>query len=171
MSRRSRQNSDHKRPDKQSSGRGFLIVAIGVGVMAIVLAALQSNRGAGNSASSAKDPATTNVVVSAGEAKPAYSRLLGKWVRPDGGYVIDIKSADETGKLDAGYFNPDPIHVARAEASGQDSMIKVFIELRDVNYPGSTYTLGYDPATDQLKGIYYQAMEKQQYQVFFSRPR
>jgi len=35
----------------------------------------------------------------------------------------------------------------------------VFIELRDVNYPGSTYSLTYEPASDQLKGIYYQAVD------------
>jgi hypothetical protein len=35
----------------------------------------------------------------------------------------------------------------------------VFIELRDVNYPGSTYSLTYNPATYQLKGTCYQAVE------------
>ena len=47
--------------------------------------------------------------------------------------------------------------------------MKVFIELRDVNYPGSTYTLTYDPASDQLKGVYYQAVEKQRFPVAFVR--
>ena len=47
--------------------------------------------------------------------------------------------------------------------------MKVFIELRDVNYPGSTYTLTYDPASDQLKGVYYQAVEKQRFPVAYVR--
>jgi len=71
--------------------------------------------------------------------------------------------------MDAGYFNPRPIHVAKAEASREGSVEKVFIELRDVNYPGSTYTLDYDPTDDQLKGVYYQAVEKQRFPVLFVR--
>ena len=35
----------------------------------------------------------------------------------------------------AGYFNPKSIHVAQAEASREGNAVKVFIELRDVNYP------------------------------------
>ena len=68
-----------------------------------------------------------------------------------------------------GYFNPKSIHVAKAEASRDGDATKVFIELRDVNYPGSTYTLTYDPASDQLKGIYYQAAEQQRFPVIFMR--
>lgn len=53
----------------------------------------------------------------------------------------------------AGYFNPKSIRVAKAEASRDGGALKVFVELRDVNYPGSTYTLTYDHAGDQLQGI------------------
>jgi hypothetical protein len=31
----------------------------------------------------------------------AFVALSGRWVRPDGGYVISIKSVDASGKLDA----------------------------------------------------------------------
>jgi hypothetical protein len=55
------------------------------------------------------------------------------------------------------------------EAFRDSAMKKVFIELRDVNYPGSTYTLAYDPASDELKGIYYQALQQQRFEVFFQR--
>jgi hypothetical protein len=40
-----------------------------------------------------------------------------------------------------------------------------------VGYPGSTYTLGYDPASGQLKGLYYQAVQRQQFDVYFVRQR
>ncbi len=73
------------------------------------------------------------------------------------------------GSMAAGYFNPKSIHVAQAEASREGGVMKVFIELRDLNYPGSTYTLTYDPASDQLKGVYYQAVEKQRFPVAFVR--
>ena len=49
--------------------------------------------------------------------------------------------------------------------------MKVFVELRDVNYPGSTYTLAYDPAADQLRGVYFQALERQSFDVSFVRAR
>jgi len=98
-----------------------------------------------------------------------FQALLGRWQRPDGGYVLQITNADENGKLDAAYFNPKPIHVSRAQALREDSALEVFVELRDANYPGSTYTLRHDPAGDQLKGIYYQAALGQQFEVIFER--
>jgi hypothetical protein len=98
-----------------------------------------------------------------------FEKLIANWVRPDGGYILQIKSVDQTGKLDAGYYNPSPIHVAKAEASRDGGVMKVFVELRDVNYPGSTYTLTHDAATDQLKGIYFQAVQQQNYEVVFDR--
>jgi len=95
--------------------------------------------------------------------------LKGRWQRPDGGYILEIKSIAPDGAMDAGYFNPRSIHVTKAEASRDGGAAKVFIELRDVNYPGSTYTLTYDSASDQLKGIYYQAVQKQRFPVAFQR--
>ena len=102
-------------------------------------------------------------------AKPDFQKLKGKWLRPDGGYVIELKSVNDSGKLDATYSNPRPIHVAKAEASQVGATIKVFIELRDVNYPGSTYTLVYEPQSDQLQGIYFQAIQRQNFEVIFVR--
>jgi hypothetical protein len=78
---------------------------------------------------------------------------------------------DTGGKLDAAYLNPRPIHVAKAEASLESAVVKVFIELRDVNYPGSTYTLNYDPASDQLTGMYFQATLQQRFEVCFERQK
>jgi len=98
-----------------------------------------------------------------------FDVLKGKWMRPDGGYVIDIKNVGENGKLDAAYYNPSPINVAEAQVSRDGDTIKVYVELRDVNYPGSNYHLVYDPASDQLKGDYYQALFGEHYDIFFVR--
>jgi uncharacterized protein (DUF2147 family) len=98
-------------------------------------------------------------------------RLEGKWVRPDGGYVLELKNIKKDGSLTAAYFNPRPIRVFRAEASKKDGAITLFVELRDVNYPGSTYRLQYDPATDRLAGSYFQAVERQTFNVQFMRAR
>jgi hypothetical protein len=97
--------------------------------------------------------------------------LKGRWLRPDGGYTLEIRNVAASGTLDAAYLNPQPIHVARAEARREGSALKVFVELRAPGYPGSTYTLTYDPQRDRLAGTYFQATLRQSYDVFFVRMR
>ena len=101
--------------------------------------------------------------------RPEFLKLVGKWERPDGGYVLEIRSVDAAGNMEAGYFNPDPIRVSKALAIQDGVTTKVFIELRDVNYPGCTYSLTYDPQTDQLHGQYFQAAVEQTYDIAFAR--
>jgi hypothetical protein len=98
-----------------------------------------------------------------------FQALVGRWVRPDGGYVISVRSVDPDGRVDAGYFNPRPIHVSRAEASVQGKAVKLFIELQAAGYPGSTYELRYDPGNDALMGVYFQAAMQQRFEVVFVR--
>ena len=98
-----------------------------------------------------------------------FQKLMGRWLRPDGGYILEVKSVEVRGKMEAAYLNPRPIHVARAEASKNGSATRVFIELRDINYPGSTYDLTYDPVDDRLEGIYFQAAIEQTFDVYFVR--
>jgi hypothetical protein len=76
---------------------------------------------------------------------------------------------DAKGKMDAAYLNPRSIDVAKAEATRQGSTLKVFVELRAPGYPGSTYTLTYDPKSDQLTGVYFQAVIGQRFEVVFVR--
>jgi hypothetical protein len=102
-------------------------------------------------------------------ADSAFAALPGRWVRPDGGYVINIKSVDAGGKLDAAYANPNPLPFSRAEATRDGNTIKLFFELRAGGYNGSTYTLTYDPARDILRGVYYQAVAQQKFEVYFTR--
>jgi hypothetical protein len=103
------------------------------------------------------------------ESGTAFQVLKGRWLRPDGGYVIEVKDIDGSGKIEAAYLNPRPIHVSKAQATQDGTVTKVFIELRDTGYPGSTYTLTYDPPSDQLKGVYFQAAMQQSFEVFFVR--
>ena len=111
----------------------------------------------------------TNAATSAAAASPELVKLVGKWERPDGGYILEIKSVDASGKLDTAYFNPDSIHVERAAAMRDKGTNKVFIELNDVNYPGCTYNLTHDPQSDQLYGQYFQAAMQQTFDVVFAR--
>jgi len=96
-------------------------------------------------------------------------RPEGRWVRPDGGYVLELSEIKKDGSLNASYFNPRPIKVFSAKWSQREGKIHVFVELRDVNYPGSTYNLQYEPGSDRLKGTYFQAVEKQTYNIEFVR--
>ncbi len=96
-------------------------------------------------------------------------KLMGRWVRPDGGYIIEIKGVEDNGRLKAAYYNPNPINVAWAEVSVEGPVVKVFIELRDVNYPGATYKLTYQVAEDQLTGEYYQPKLGETFNVRFIR--
>ncbi|MEA3409065.1 MAG: hypothetical protein U9Q95_01820 [Candidatus Eisenbacteria bacterium] len=95
--------------------------------------------------------------------------LVGRWVRTDSPYVLEIASTAEDGSLVAAYYNPRPINVSRAAFRVVDGTFEVFVELRDVNYPGSTYTLRYDAANDVLQGVYFQAALGQSYDVTFAR--
>jgi len=102
---------------------------------------------------------------------PDPSTLVGRWLRTDGGYVLELSDPAPDGLLKAAYFNPRPINVSRAEWKVQDDHLRAFVELRDVHYPGSTYTLDYRPATDRLEGIYFHAASRQQFDVEFERTK
>jgi len=98
-----------------------------------------------------------------------FQPLMGRWQRTDGSYVIEIRSIAPDGTIKAGYFNPRPINVEQAQASKDKELIKVEMTLRDVGYPGSTYTLVYLPEKDALLGQYYHAVSRQYFDVLFVR--
>lgn len=105
-----------------------------------------------------------------GHETERLQKLVGAWLRPDGGYVLTIQSIDDNGKVTASYANPSPIrvHQAKATINDRDELI-LFVELRDANYPGSIYTLRYNAETDRLEGDYYQAAMRQHFPVAFVR--
>jgi hypothetical protein len=114
-------------------------------------------------------PQTNTAPAAAAAVSPEVAKVVGKWERPDGGYVLEIRSVDPSGKADVAYFNPNPIHVSRAAVWRDKDTTKVAVELRDENYPGCTYTLEFNPQTDQLFGQYFQAAVQETYEVVFSR--
>ena len=95
--------------------------------------------------------------------------LTGDWVRTDASYLIRISKVNEDGTMTAQYFNPNPINVGKASWEQNYGNLKAFVELRDVNYPGSTYTLNYLPDRDILAGEYFQAVEGLTFYVEFVR--
>ena len=96
-------------------------------------------------------------------------RLVGHWVRPDGGYILEITRVRSSGKLEARYLNPRPIHIESAELVQNERDLGVFIEFQDRGYPGSYYELKYDRDEDLLIGNYFQATQQAVYEVVFVR--
>jgi hypothetical protein len=111
----------------------------------------------------------TTATISPKKERVDFDRLVGRWVRPDGGYVIEIRRIHTDGKVNAAYFNPRPIHVSRSNVSEENGIIQLFIELQGQGYPGSTYTLKYNSESDVLVGVYFQAVIKQPFEVVFQR--
>jgi hypothetical protein len=164
--REKRRSKSRAQAARQHMQAHMIILLLTVGVIAAM--ALFLLHGKRTSAQSPGPPAAKEPIAAL-EPKGGFDRLKGRWLRPDGGYVIEIKDIDPNGKMVAAYFNPRPINVSRAEASLEEAATKVFIELRDINYPGATYTLTYDPASDQLRGVYVQPALQQSFDVVFVR--
>ncbi len=97
--------------------------------------------------------------------------LVGDWARTDASYLIKINKVNEDGTLDAQYFNPKPINVGKATWEESHGNLTITVELRDVNYPGSTYTLSYLPDRDILAGDYFQAVQNLNFYVEFIRKK
>jgi hypothetical protein len=144
---------------------GLLVGIIVVGVVSVLIVG-QAGAAAAEPSASVQAGAENS---RKGEPKGGFGELTGRWRRPDGGYVIEIKKVDSDGTMEAAYFNPKPIRVAKAQAAREGQVLKAFIELNDVGYPGSTYTLTYDPQTDRLTGVYFQAAIRQSFDVVFMR--
>ena len=100
-------------------GRGFLFATRSVAILALIILALSGGRtplGHVNSAT-----------VQPARICPTWPMNSGRCIRScwANGYALmeatssKSKGADENGRLEVGYFNPSPIHVARAEASGR----------------------------------------------------
>ena len=106
------------------------------------------------------------------EKKPQdKNALVGDWVRTDASYLIKIKSIKDDGILEANYFNPRPINVESATFEESYGNLKIILVLRDVNYPGSKYSLNYLPDRDMLAGEYFQAVEGLTFYVEFARDK
>jgi hypothetical protein len=99
----------------------------------------------------------------------AAQQLEGRWVKEAGGYVLILQDIKPDGTMKASYLNPRQINVHEANWKFEDERLLLYIELRDVNYPGSNYTVMYRVANDVLWGSYYQAVQKQTLKVHFVR--
>jgi hypothetical protein len=146
---------------------GGWILLLAVVAVVVAVAAWPRKSKTDNAPTSALPSAA--IAASAKAETPDLRFLKGRWVRPDGGYVIEIRQVDDDGQLDARYFNPSPIRVVNSKAEKDGAAVKVYIELDDVNYPGCKYNLTYIPDQRILVGTYFQAAMRQTYDVAFER--
>jgi hypothetical protein len=173
MTKLKRRRPSSRKPSTKSGARRAsiltvtLVLAVGIVATFILLRGRQPG-GMGLPLPSSPAP-RISLAATADSPESGFRALSGRWLRPDGGYILDIRDVDARGKIDAVYLNPRPINVARAEATRDGSTLKVFVELRAPGYPGSTYTLTYDPKREQLAGIYFQAALQQSFDVVFVR--
>ncbi len=145
----------------------LILVALG---LAAIFALIACNQSPAPDSVAADRTSNTNAAPPA-RPRPEFEKLIGAGERPDGGYVLDLRSVNAAGQFEAGYFNPSPIKVERAQAFMEGGEAKLAVVLRDVNYPGCTYQLAYDTKTDSLFGQYYQAAIQETYDVTFVRQK
>ena len=174
MASRSRRRPPSDRSRQRRPGRRPAAMVAGLVVAAVVAWGAwtySSNHSipseAGSNAATGKEAASPPP--DSVQPMPAADRLKGRWVRPDGGYIIEVNGIEPDGRMDVRYYNPNPIHVSQATVSNAGGVAKVFIELRDAGYPGATYTLMYNPRQDMLMGDYYQPAAGQTFDVVFVR--
>ncbi len=75
-------------------------------------------------------PASTAPPAAPATAKPNLDVVKGTWVRPDGGYVIDVKGVGADGRLEATYFNPNQLPFAKAQASNDGGVLRVALVIQ-----------------------------------------
>ena len=99
---------------------------------------------------------------------PGFEVLLGRWGCPGRG-IIYIKNISSTGSMQVQFFNPEPIHVTQAQAARDGTSTRVLIILRHADNLCCTYNLAYNPASDQLRGVFWQKDSPKTSEVVFSR--
>ena len=171
--RRKKRRHVSRKPAPTSSKRRFPVIWVALGSVGLAIAAgiflyyLQSADSHQATATTAGESSSEKVALPLKDDQ--FRNLIGRWRRVDGGYIIDIRRIGANGQMDVAYYNPKSIHISRAEASLKKEAQYIFIELQDVGYPGSTYTLMYRPQQDILAGFYFQAAVKQTFEVVFSQ--
>ncbi|MGZ5136061.1 MAG: hypothetical protein ACXWCG_12970 [Flavitalea sp.] len=150
---------------KQKKLFSFLFIAV---MPVVIICCMQQEEKKENEVKANTEAETTKQ----SEQNPIDAKLLtGNWIRTDAEYRIEISNLADDGKMKAGYFNPTSINVSQAQWKSEGGILKIYIELRDQNYPGSNYKLTYLKDKDILSGEYYQAVERNIYKVEFARAK
>lgn len=73
--------------------------------------------------------------------------------------------------MEVKYLNPNPINVGRSAWRINEDVLQLYVELQDVNYPGSLYSLAFVEESNSLSGTYYQAVSKETFNVKFTKKK
>ena len=169
MSEKSNQKKQGSQITKSSTKNNSSRILIAAGIL---LAALATYMFWPSSPKSSEENNITPAPAAPSTAPVAdKEKLVGRWQRTDGGYIIELKNPTQAGLIEAGYFNPNPIHVGKSAWQSKDGRLMIMVELQDQNYPGSLYNLEYQTQVDKLTGTYFQAVERVSYNVEFIRLR
>jgi hypothetical protein len=156
----------------QGQKRWLLLLCFAITTIVVACDQHNEKKESDGSASTASTASTVSEPIKTQEQRTFdRSILVGDWIRTDAEYRIAISELPDDGTLKAGYFNPNSINVGKAGWVFADGAIKIYIELRDENYPGSNYNLIYYPEKDLLAGKYFQAVEGVTYDVGFLRKK
>lgn len=143
-------------------------------VLLVVLGCHKPAADAASGASAAPAPSAPPAPAAAKPVPDAVKKVLGRWIRADGGYILELRNAEISGVIEAKYFNPErpkPINVSRSIWMQGGSGLQVVVELNDVGYPGATYVLSHDAENDRLVGQYTQPAMQQSFDIEFVRQK
>jgi hypothetical protein len=158
---------------KSISRKWFIITWVLIVIVAVVVCLAlirKKNISSDSEPASSEDSRWESMPVAEVVSEPEdLQKLVGRWTRTDSPYVIEIRQVSDDGTLAVSYYNPRSINVSIAKAEIKNGTVDVFVELRDTGYPGSNYTLKYNPGNDSLEGIYFQAAIQQKFDVAFMR--
>lgn len=105
-----------------------------------------------------------------GGEETVSEKLIGKWLRNEGSYTLEIKAVNEDGTLDVAYFNPKSVELGRTEWMMYKNKLHVLVELKGP-YVLSNYQLVYDEETKRLHGTFFQAVEQETYSIYFEKAK
>ena len=154
---------------KARKSRWITVLVVLIGLVIVLIISRKTREVSPENISAIVSTDTTPAMARPQDFEAMLKQLEGRWQRTDGGYIIELSNPTPDGKIAAAYFNPNPINVGRSIWQNNAGKIIVTVELQDVNYPGSLYTLEFHPNENFLVGTYYQAVEKVNYNVEFRR--
>jgi uncharacterized protein (DUF2147 family) len=80
-----------------STHSGKRLVSLGVWLLLLAISGTFHTLSAAAAADTSQSP-----------GKIDAQQLLGQWLRPDGGYILELKEIGKDGTLKTAYFNPRP---------------------------------------------------------------
>ncbi|WP_281322931.1 hypothetical protein [Flavobacterium aestivum] len=104
------------------------------------------------------------------QSRKADKNLIkGLWGRTEGVGEINISEVRDNGLLKATFCNPKSINIEKAVWTNSSDVLRIYILLREDNYPGSSFSLNYIAEKDLLLGVYFDALTNISYTVSFKR--